>query len=48
MVTQFDKSKAEAVLRLLEANSEARLLDLGCADGKFTSVLAKTVGARET
>jgi len=34
-------------LSLLESNSRASLLDLGCHDGKFTLQIAQTIGTKD-
>ena len=42
-----DRANRSKLLRLLERDSGAKMLDLGCADGSFTVTAAKTVGTEE-
>ena len=41
------KEYQRATLGLLERNNNARICDLGCADGEFTVEVAKTIQATE-
>ena len=41
-----DQANRSGILKLLEANSCARFIDLGCADGIFTLAAASAVGTK--
>lgn len=44
LMAQFHREYRKAILSMLEQDASARLLDLGCGDGRFTVEMAKEVG----